>query len=713
MRALRLLSLLLMGAFGCTAASLPEYESVEGASHLDFICLDDVSGAPMGPIEGCGCHTYNADEATFETLGPVECLCVQGGGGTVSFVEAEACESGLCPIRGDTGDWIPAAVDSENKTACAPQGQGKLATLIASESNRTLSVMLVDQPKAANRLLDASKTIPGQTSHYVDDVQVGVFSYAPLRVYFSVQGIRGRLAVFGTSLTVQPDYERDLGIGSIVDAAVWSQTDSGLAALGDGLFVLSADRSTVYEFSLQDVLESPTENVVAWRACFTIAGAQQPECTALPEAFELNDEVISSLEISPDGQWVLLGLSGSRRIVLLDRTGVRPSFDLSWLGDDFSCEDAYLFERVNDRCRLRDPCVTQMENGDFAWTCDEQESAPPECFDGADNDSDGFVDRFDPGCQDATDRSEIELEAGALCDNGLDDDGNGLADRLDPGCTDPFQANPFSYEAIPSCSDGLDNDGDGFLDFGGADGDIGCSHAGDHSEHPEKARRGVARLEALRTPRFGPNAWQVTLIDEKGGLFAALMSDGRLLHSGHAPKADVHLLASRETVSQGESITLDWDGGLDMWAFERNERLAIDGVELFGARPGFTELSTTLWSRIQAGYGGGFEFAYQISDGQAFTHSGLAGMCSTSRCESDTECALGGECLEGVCVASQCDLTQCVEGSSCLNGVCLADCNADSECAGAHICRRGQCLNPCSEDEEGRHLYRGGGANVG
>jgi hypothetical protein len=53
------------------------------------------------------------------------------------------------------------------------------------------------------------------------------------------------------------------------------------------------------------------------------------------------------------------------------------------------------------------------------------------CFDGLDNDGDGFVDEADPGCDDAADPSELGV---AACDDGIDNDGDGSIDTADPDC---------------------------------------------------------------------------------------------------------------------------------------------------------------------------------------------------------------------------------------------------------------------------------------
>ena len=57
------------------------------------------------------------------------------------------------------------------------------------------------------------------------------------------------------------------------------------------------------------------------------------------------------------------------------------------------------------------------------------------CADGIDNDSDGFVDKQDPGCRNIADKSELNeiIE----CDDGKDNDSDTLVDTRDTGCSSP------------------------------------------------------------------------------------------------------------------------------------------------------------------------------------------------------------------------------------------------------------------------------------
>lgn len=79
------------------------------------------------------------------------------------------------------------------------------------------------------------------------------------------------------------------------------------------------------------------------------------------------------------------------------------------------------------------------------------------------------------------------------CSDSIDNDFDGMIDSQDPGChTDNDPNNAASYDpndnseagtGVPQCSDTIDNDGDGKIDFGGKNGDPGCSSPQDNSEN--------------------------------------------------------------------------------------------------------------------------------------------------------------------------------------------------------------------------------------
>ena len=92
----------------------------------------------------------------------------------------------------------------------------------------------------------------------------------------------------------------------------------------------------------------------------------------------------------------------------------------------------------------------------------------PNCDNGVDDDGDGLADLADPGCIDASDRSERGVE---ICDDAIDADGDGAAAfPQDPGCADIFDLDERSASLV--CDNGVDDDGDGLTDF---PSDGGCA----------------------------------------------------------------------------------------------------------------------------------------------------------------------------------------------------------------------------------------------
>ncbi len=107
----------------------------------------------------------------------------------------------------------------------------------------------------------------------------------------------------------------------------------------------------------------------------------------------------------------------------------------------------------------------------------------PACSDGADNDKDGLLDFEDPGCFNLLDNDEYD-EPVPACRDGIDNDGDGLYDYPnDPGCLlnleDSEEDDCPDGDSCPPCSNGVDDDGDGFIDF---PDDPGCDSAGDTDE---------------------------------------------------------------------------------------------------------------------------------------------------------------------------------------------------------------------------------------
>jgi hypothetical protein len=97
------------------------------------------------------------------------------------------------------------------------------------------------------------------------------------------------------------------------------------------------------------------------------------------------------------------------------------------------------------------------------------------CENNLDDDGDGKVDNYDPGCQNGRDDTEANPASPAQCSDGADNEpavppatvpGDGKIDLADPGC--PFAGNNNEADpagATPQCADGIDNDLDGKTDF--------------------------------------------------------------------------------------------------------------------------------------------------------------------------------------------------------------------------------------------------------
>jgi hypothetical protein len=111
---------------------------------------------------------------------------------------------------------------------------------------------------------------------------------------------------------------------------------------------------------------------------------------------------------------------------------------------------------------------------------------PPQCANGRDDDLDELIDLDDPGCSAASDPVELDDRPPAPCQNRLDDDRDGLTDYpYDPACLTIGGLSEVSSGAPEPCFDGLDNDEDGFTDF---PFDPGCIAAGSLSEAREGER---------------------------------------------------------------------------------------------------------------------------------------------------------------------------------------------------------------------------------
>jgi hypothetical protein len=112
------------------------------------------------------------------------------------------------------------------------------------------------------------------------------------------------------------------------------------------------------------------------------------------------------------------------------------------------------------------------------------------CNNNIDDDGDGKIDNFDPGCQNGRDDSETNPATPAQCSDTKDNEapvppatvpGDGKIDfPNDPGC--PFAGNNNENDpaVVPQCADGIDNaPADGATDF---PADLDCAWAADNME---------------------------------------------------------------------------------------------------------------------------------------------------------------------------------------------------------------------------------------
>jgi hypothetical protein len=123
---------------------------------------------------------------------------------------------------------------------------------------------------------------------------------------------------------------------------------------------------------------------------------------------------------------------------------------------------------------IGDTCVAY--DSDCSSLTDETETT--QCQDGRDNDSDGVIDAFDPGCwtnpadpKTFDKNRDNEGAATTQCQDKFDNDSDDVIDAQDPGCWTTI-TDPKSYDrtrnnekaATTQCQDGIDNDGDGLID---------------------------------------------------------------------------------------------------------------------------------------------------------------------------------------------------------------------------------------------------------
>lgn len=100
--------------------------------------------------------------------------------------------------------------------------------------------------------------------------------------------------------------------------------------------------------------------------------------------------------------------------------------------------------------RTPEDCWDGVDNDLDGWVDRDDSDCVEDCHDGVDNNANGDVDCQDRDCLDASECQEI-------CDDGLDNDSDGDVDCLDVECF----GEPICKE---TCDDGVDNNGDGATD---------------------------------------------------------------------------------------------------------------------------------------------------------------------------------------------------------------------------------------------------------
>ncbi len=201
----------------------------------------------------------------------------------------------------------------------------------------------------------------------------------------------------------------------------------------------------------------------------------------------------------PKGQLNITKLSDGLRIEILcgDNVGgsgcdpSRYTYGFSEANDEYGCIDdkerysapftvdsfelpMYICYKVYDKSRNYFQNTTFLE---WETTVAKQQF---QCYDGVDNDNDGYIDLSDPGCMDENDDSESPNPTPLpQCFDGLDNDGDGMYDLQDPGCSKASDTTESPDPATPpACADGMDNDVDKLVDLQ----DPGCHAAGDTDE---------------------------------------------------------------------------------------------------------------------------------------------------------------------------------------------------------------------------------------
>ncbi|MCA9525020.1 MAG: hypothetical protein KC549_01830, partial [Myxococcales bacterium] len=227
----------LLALAGCDAPTATTRADIPGARFLAFRCVTDGEAGLTGlPLDGCGCTEKVVDADGTEHLramGSIECDCATLDGFGVKRV-VETCADGVCApaISEETGDWIPAETGGQ---ACRPRRNGRIHGYVGSPEKGEVAVIDVAPPGDADesgRILDVSRSIPGVTAVYVDDLVSDIEADPDGRFIFTVNSSSGTLSVIEQETSVREDFKLDLASGPLLEAAVWPAIGRSRPALG-------------------------------------------------------------------------------------------------------------------------------------------------------------------------------------------------------------------------------------------------------------------------------------------------------------------------------------------------------------------------------------------------------------------------------------------------------------------------------------------------
>ena len=471
------------------------------------------------PVSGCGCIVPDPEGAILTELGPVQtgftelgrvaCTCqvieeiVYEEGedprrvlSNVEYVEvdpetctpvmnAQGCQVDWdCPptLDPETGDWIPSVRPAQSTTAgasgcpevperptavlCDPAGGGELRAYVSAARRGEVALLDLSDDETIE---DVDRSIPGNTSIFVDDVITDVETHPRGDFIFTVNSTTASLTVIRED-SLLPSHTVELGVTApLVEALVTPSATAPLTAAwwqAPALAYISAPRAGEVLVVDLDALGDPAataDSVIIDRLVLSSEGA-------IPGALAADDA----------GLYVAVGHLDEAAVTLIDRAD--PTRQQRIALEPSSCESGYFTEVIEDLVDAglcadgidndgdglidaEDPeCAAGMawEGAPAAYAEDARRLRCPqryECFDGVDNDGDGLIDAEDEDCADAP-RWERPTPA---CSDGMDNDGDGLIDAADPQCLNESDSSESDRE-VSTCADGIDNDGDGLID---------------------------------------------------------------------------------------------------------------------------------------------------------------------------------------------------------------------------------------------------------